>query len=112
MSTSATPADAGLQRERTSLAWRRLGLALAGLAASIPAVTWQKLGPWCLPASVLTLACAAVVLVAANMRFPQGAPAASGIYRGDGRLLLLVTLDAMAVALTGAAAVLWGAAGP
>jgi len=104
------PWDPGLQPERTALAWRRLGLALTGLAVTLPALAWPSLGPWCLPCAALTLACGFVVLVAAHRRYSRAGAMlrASGGLALDGRLLLLVTVTALILALTGTAAVLTG----
>ena len=41
--------DAGLQPERTALAWRRLGLGLVGVGLALARVTYDGLGWWGIP---------------------------------------------------------------
>ncbi|MGO1317489.1 MAG: DUF202 domain-containing protein [Cellulomonadaceae bacterium] len=98
MSTDAGPQGAGLQPERTSLAWRRVALALLVLAAAAPQVTWPVLGAWSLAPSA-AVAGGALWLFHAERRRYQRMP------EPDGRLVLAVAAGAAVLALVAAAAV-------
>jgi uncharacterized membrane protein YidH (DUF202 family) len=78
--------DKGLQPERTILAWRRTGLAIAVGGCFAARLMPEALGAWSLAVGLLVLVCAAATLVAAERRFRRmladlrttGALAASG----------------------------------
>jgi uncharacterized membrane protein YidH (DUF202 family) len=93
--------DAGLQRERTTLAWHRTALALLGLGLVTPRVAWPVFGAWSLlPAAAMAVA-AGVLALAGRRTFPSRAV--------DGRLPLLTTLAALLLALVAAVLVVWAA---
>lgn len=99
---------AGLQPERTSLAWRRLALALLALALAIPNLAWLVLGIWTLvPASVV--AAGAITLVAASHRQYLSTHhfLTAGTVRPlpDGRLIGAAALSAMILATVAVAIV-------
>ena len=97
--------SAGLQLERTSLAWRRLALALLALALAVPSIGWPAIGIWTLaPASVV--AAGAIMLLATTHRrylsahrtlTAGGAGAAEPL--PDGRLIVVTVLSAMILAM-------------
>lgn len=91
--------DAGLQPERTSLAWQRTGITLLGLGVLIPRVAWSVLDLWSLLPTGIVLAAAIAVLVAARRRYraahrilTEGAG-----HLHDGRLPSLVALTGLAL---------------
>lgn len=99
MSGTETVWDAGLQPERTALAWQRTGLALVGLGLIIPRVAWTVLDAWSLLPSGVVLAAAIAVLVAAGRRYRAAhriLTEGAGHLHGGG-LALLVALTALAL---------------
>lgn len=91
--------DAGLQPERTSLAWQRTALALLGVGLLVPRVAWATLGVWSFVPSGLVVGAAVAVLVAGLRRYRAAhAALTSGGKLHDGRLPLLVALTAFAIA--------------
>lgn len=100
--------DAGLQPERTALAWRRLGLTLLAIGLAVPRVTFDELGWWCVPAVVLALGCAGLLLTAGHRRY-AGAHRTltnTGSLASGGRLPLTVVAVTLVVGLTAAASLL------
>jgi len=98
--------DPGLQPERTSLAWRRTGLALTVASLLSVRVLPVVLGPWATVPAVLGLVAALTVLVLAHrrQRVLQHALArqdGGGVLGPGGRLLLFT---AVVVSAGGAAA--------
>jgi uncharacterized membrane protein YidH (DUF202 family) len=61
--------DAGLQPERTALAWRRTGLAMAGGALVALRVFPGLVGAWAIVPAALAFCVAVAVLVAAHVRY-------------------------------------------
>ena len=92
--------DAGLQPERTGLAWERTALAFLGLGLAVPRLAWPALGPWAIAPAAVILA-GAIALFGAGpgrYRLPHDAPTGTGRLH-DGRLPLLATLVALVLAL-------------
>lgn len=86
------PWDPGLQPERTALAWRRYGLASLGLGLAMPRLGWDALHWAAIPASVLIVVSAIVILQRAfhRYRFAYRSLGQDGHQRlPDGRLALL-----------------------
>lgn len=92
--------DAGLQPERTGLAWERTALAFLGLGLAVPRLAWPVLGPWAIAPAAVILAGALALFVAGHRRYrhTHGALTGAGQLR-DGRLPLLATLVALVLAL-------------
>ena len=93
--------SAELQLERTALAWRRLALALLGLALAVPRLGWPVIGVWTLvPAGVVAVG--AVTLLATSHRryLSTHRFLTAGTVRPlpDGRLILLTVLSATTLA--------------
>jgi len=65
----ARPFDPGLQPERTALAWRRTGLALAAGSLVAVRVLPAVLGAWALLPAGLGVALSVLVLAAAHQRY-------------------------------------------
>lgn len=63
------PFDAGLQPERTALAWRRTALALVTAALVAIRVLPVLLGPWAFIPAGLGMALAVGVLIASHVRY-------------------------------------------
>jgi len=87
--------DAGLQPERTGLAWERTALAFLGLGLAVPRLAWPVLGPWAIAPAAVILAGALALFVAGHRRYRH----THGALTGDGRLPLLATLVALVLAL-------------
>lgn len=103
--------DAGLQPERTGLAWERTALAFLGLGLAVPRLAWPALGAWSVVPAVVVLGGATALFVAGHRRYRHTHGVLTGTGRlQDGRLPLLATLVAVVLALV--AAVLVVAAGP
>jgi uncharacterized membrane protein YidH (DUF202 family) len=101
MTTAPEVWDAGLQPERTSLAWQRTALALLGVGLLIPKLAWAVLDVWTLVPAGLVVAVAVSVLVAGHRRYRATHEVLStgdGRLR-DGRLPLLVALTALVIAV-------------
>ncbi len=100
--------SAGLQLERTSLAWRRLALALLALALALPRLGWTVIGIWALaPAGIVALG-AITLLATSHRRYRsahQGLTAGTALPLPDGRLILVTVLSTMVLALVGIAVV-------
>lgn len=87
--------DAGLQQERTTLAWRRTGLALLVGALTIGRLTLDTLGPVVVVPSVMVACLAGWVAVEAlrSRRLSRAHPDEPGYsVLADGRLPLVVTV--------------------
>lgn len=93
--------SAGLQLERTSLAWRRLALALLGLALAVPQLSWPVIGSWTLvPAGVVAVG-SVTLLSAAHRRYLNShslLTAGTPTTLPDGRLIMVTVLSALALA--------------
>jgi putative membrane protein len=105
---------AGLQPERTALAWQRVALALAGLGVAAARVGWPALGGWAVLPAALVVALASVVFGTAHCRYRraraavrEGQPAALP----DGRLPLVAAATVLGLGLTALAVVLLGRTG-
>lgn len=66
---SSRPFDAGLQPERTALAWRRTALAVAVGSLAALRILPEVLGPWALIPTALGAAVSLVALVATQRRY-------------------------------------------
>lgn len=66
---SGRPFDAGLQLERTALAWRRTCLALAAASIGAMRVHPDSLGPWSIALGAVGLVLAALVMWLAHRRY-------------------------------------------
>ncbi|MBO9553841.1 DUF202 domain-containing protein [Cellulomonas sp.] len=95
MSVSAAP-DEGLAAERTRLAWRRTGLALAAGSVAAARLLQEVVGGAAWALGIAGLAASAALLVAAYQRH-------TGEHAGGGRL---VTVCAATVVVIGVASVL------
>ncbi|UOR00490.1 DUF202 domain-containing protein [Leucobacter allii] len=95
---AAIPRDPGLQPERTALAWRRTGLALAvGALASmrlLPAV----LGPWSVLFGAAGVGVGLGIAILEHRRFARPA-AGHGLPRADGLPVALLCAAAVAAGL-------------
>lgn len=109
MSTDDRVWDAGLQPERTALAWRRVSLALLALALVAPKLTWPVFGIWAIPPTA-AVAIAAIVLYSLSHRRYLGhhSRLSAGAERPlpDGRLVLATALTVLSLAVLGLALVL------
>ena len=96
--------DAGLQPERTSLAWRRLALALFGLALAVPRLGWPVMGAWALAPAGIAAAGAVTLLITSHLRYLHThlvLTARSVQPLPDGRLPLITVLAALTLATVG-----------
>jgi uncharacterized membrane protein YidH (DUF202 family) len=94
--------DPGMQQERTTLAWRRTGLALLVASLTIGRITLESLGPLVVIPTVLTAAMALhVVLDSLRQRRLADAHPDDGrfLVMRDGRLVAIVAavIGALAV---------------
>lgn len=113
MSERESPRDPGLQPERTSLAWRRTGLALVVCAAGGLRVAFEIHPVLAATAAVLVLGGAVAVLgvAARNYRRTRATLASSGTHRvpvGDGLLHAFVAGIALVGALSALVLVVLG----
>jgi uncharacterized membrane protein YidH (DUF202 family) len=81
--------DSGLQPERTALAWRRTALSMGAGGVVALKIFPQLLGPWGYLPAAMALAIAAVIFVAAQVR-----------YRRDQRVPVGAALPAMVAMAT------------
>jgi uncharacterized membrane protein YidH (DUF202 family) len=91
----------GLQLERTSLAWRRLALALLALSLALPRLGWQVMGPWTLAPACVVAAGAITLLATSHRRYLSAHRAlTAGTDRPlpDGRLIMTTVLSAAVLA--------------
>lgn len=96
------PWDAGLQPERTSLAWRRMGLGFLGVGLALPRITYPELGWVALPGSIAALACALGLLSLGHLRyrsFHRTLTSDDSLTSG-GRLPLLVACTTLLIGVT------------
>jgi putative membrane protein len=96
---------AGLQPERTSLAWRRLALVLLGLALVVPRLGWSVIGVWTLLPTGIVAAGALGLMAASHRRYVDThGSLADGSPRPlpDGRLPMITVLTALTLAAVGA----------
>lgn len=108
MSEASQVWDVGLQLERTGLAWQRLALSMLGIGVALPRLIAPTLGWWCLPATLVLLACSALLLAFGDRRYVSvhRSLTASDSPPSGGRLPLAVTLATVVVGLTAVAYVL------
>lgn len=99
--------DAGLQPERTSLAWRRVALAFLGLALVTPQLAWTALGPWALTPALVVAGAAVTLLVGGHRRYLRIRGVAGPL--PDGRLPLLTVCTTLILAALALAVVIAGA---
>ena len=106
--------DAGLQPERTALAWQRTALTILGLGFALPRFTWTTLGPWSVALGALPVLGAISLLFLNHRRYRQthhtlksGRPP-----HHDGRLPLLATLMALLLGTIALIALASAAIGP
>lgn len=103
--------DAGLQPERTSLAWRRLALALLGLALAVPRLGWPVMGAWALAPAGIAAAGALTLLTTSHLRYLTTHDVLTGrsvLPLPDGRLPLITVLAALTLATVGVLVVVVG----
>ena len=101
MSEPATT-PAGLQPERTALAWQRTALALLGLGLASPRLAWGSLGPWALLPALVVVVGSVAILARSHRRYRTASHLLKGRPAGlrlDGRLPLLTAVLALIVAL-------------
>lgn len=100
--------DPGLQPERTSLAWRRVGISLFGLSLAVPNLAWKVMGVWSVLLTVLVVGVALAIMVSGRHRYAM-------LYRGlqvpgcdlpQGRLPLATALATLILAAAALAIVL------
>jgi len=97
---ATTPA--GLQPERTALAWQRTALALLGLGLASPRLAWGSLGPWALLPALVVVVGSVAILARSHRRYRTASHPLKGRPPGlrlDGRLPLLTAVLALIVAL-------------
>jgi uncharacterized membrane protein YidH (DUF202 family) len=93
--------SAGLQLERTSLAWRRLALALLALALAVPRLGWSVVGAWTVVPSGVVATGALTLLAASHRRYlhtHRSLTAGTALPVPDGRLIALTVLSAVILA--------------
>ena len=99
---SAQPFDAGLQPERTALAWRRTALAVATVSLIGLRIAPERLGSWALLPASTGLVVALVMAIGSDCRYRSNQVALTSSTQGqspltDGRFLLsLAALTALA----------------
>jgi len=101
--------DPGLQPERTALAWRRIALALTGVAVVLPRLLGGVLGGGVAPPSGVVLGCACLTWRAGHRRYGHthaGLTSGSGLPT-DARALLLPVFACLVVGVTALAALGW-----
>ena len=94
--------SAGLQLERTSLAWRRLALALLALSLAVLRLGWPVIGGWTLVPAGVVAAGATTLLVASHRRYLSShhrLTSGTRLPLPDGRLIALTVLSAMTLAV-------------
>ena len=92
----------GLQPERTSLAWRRVALALLGLALAVPNLGWPLLGIWALVPAGAVAAGALTLLGVAHRRYLRTHhlfTVGSAQTMPDGQLPLIAVLTSLILAM-------------
>lgn len=102
MSEPAATTGAGLQPERTALAWQRTALALLGLGLASPRLTWDSLGAWSLLPALIVVVGSVAILARAHRRYHTATHLLNGRPAGlhlDGRLPLLTAVMALIVAV-------------
>lgn len=102
MSEPGSGAPAGLQPERTALAWQRTALALLALGLASPRLTWGSLGAWSLLPALVVVAGSVVLLAVVHGRYRTAGHLLSGRPAGrrlDGRVPLLTALLALVLAV-------------
>lgn len=111
---TAPTSVAGLQPERTALAWQRVALALVGVGVAAARVGWTAFGASVLVPAVLTLVLASAVFGAAHRRYGRaraavraGEPSALP----DGRLPLAAAVTVLVLGVSALAVVLIGRTG-
>ncbi len=105
--------DAGLQPERTGLAWQRAALAFLGLGLALPKLAWPALGAWAVPPAALVVAGAISLFLIAHRRYraTHDTLTRSRSLRNGGRLVLTATVLSLLLALVAAVLVAAAALG-
>lgn len=96
--------DPGLQPERTVLAWRRIAIALLGMALVAPRFVWPVFGSWAIVPSGFVVVGAIAVLVVSHRRYVRvhrGLTADNTALMPDGRLQFVTLLLALLLAAVG-----------
>lgn len=111
MMTSDRVFDAGLQAERTSLAWRRTGLALLACSLAAGRVLWPALGFAAIALAILGAATGVAVVGLHSRRYQRvhATLTAAGTTRvalPDGRSLALVAVVVVLLAVAALVAAL------
>ncbi|WP_085369889.1 DUF202 domain-containing protein [Leifsonia sp. NCR5] len=102
--------DAGLQPERTALAWRRTCLAFLVLSGASIRVLPGQLGVAGYVASALAVVLSAALLAVVHRRYLQHYRQLTGARAGGGAVLAGTAALALALAILGAVSILMGAA--
>lgn len=101
----------GLQPERTTLAWQRVGLAFLGFGLALPRLAWPLAEAWSLLPAGLVVTGAWLLLADARRRYLRARHAGAGTAATpDGRQPLLAAATALLLALVALALVLLPAA--
>lgn len=106
--TAGGAPGAGLQPERTLLAWQRTALALLVLGLAVPRLAWPQFGVWTVLVAGLVATGAGLLLAGARRRYLHarrrtGGSAGQAL---DGRQVLLAATTALLLGLVAAGLVL------
>jgi hypothetical protein len=92
---SARSFDAGLQPERTALAWRRTALAVATVSLIGLGIIPERVGPWALLSAGMGLVVALVMTIGSHFRYRSNHSALTTVTQArillpDGRFLVFI----------------------